>query len=246
MSIIAVTIDSREPLWVQTLAFGAPVATVTMLDHGDLLAVTDDQTVVAVERKTADDLLGSIRDGRLWPQLAGMRRQTPWSYLVITGTMAASGDGKVITDRGVTGWLWSSVQGALLKVQELGVMVVQAANDADYEPTVVRLSARSHTPEMVIEPRKEPSILSEAERILTAMPGVGLERVAAICEYCGTVGWALTMLTDTAQHGDHIPGVGPGIKRQIRNALGLRDNEALSVIYADSGMPVIKGGNDHD
>ena len=43
MSLLAVTIDSREPDWVQRLAFGdsTPVS-VGVIEHGDLLAVCDD------------------------------------------------------------------------------------------------------------------------------------------------------------------------------------------------------------
>ena len=106
MTIAAAFIDSREPKWIHGLTFGGAMTTVTALDHGDLLATTDDGTLIAVERKTVSDLLSSIKDGRLWPQLAGMREQTSWCYLVICGQMWPSSDGHVATERGVSGWPW--------------------------------------------------------------------------------------------------------------------------------------------
>jgi len=236
MSITACLIDSREPQWVQRLTFGGALTTVTALEHGDLLATTDDGTLIAVERKTAGDLLGSLGDGRLWPQLAGMRQQTPWCYLVVCGLLSPAADGFTTTERGVTKWPWPSVQGALIQAQELGVVVVLAADDQDYEATVLRLSSRSHDATVMIKPVKEPSILSEAERILTAFPGIGLERVGAILDYTARPCWALAWLTHL-DSTDKVPGVGPGIKRNIRAALGLADNESLWVL-------VDEGGND--
>lgn len=229
MSLLAVTTDSREPSWVQALEFGCKARTVAALEYGDLLAVTDDGALLAIERKTAGDLLASVADGRLWHQVSGMRKVTPWCYLVVTGTLSCSQDGHVTTERGVTGWAWSSLQGALLQAQELGAMITFAQDDAEYEPTVVRLSQRSHETTVRLAPVKESSVLSDSERILAAMPGVGLERAAAIIDYCGTCGWALTMLT-TPNHGEHISGIGPGTKAKIRAALGLKADEYLSVI----------------
>ena len=226
MTIVAAMIDSREPPWVQCLAFGEALTTVTKLDHGDLLATTDDGALIAIERKTVSDLLGSIRDGRLWSQLAGMRAQTPWCYLVVCGHMSPSDDGHVLTDRGSNGWSWASIQGALIKAQELGAVVVQVATDDDYEQTVMRLSSRSHDATVVIEPPRTPSVLSEAERILTALPGVGLEKVTALLDYAATPAWALAFLCDL-ETGDKVPGIGLGTKMRIRKALGLKDNEGL-------------------
>ena len=226
MTIQAAMIDSREPDWVRRLTFGGAPCSVATLDYGDVLATTDDGALVAVERKTASDLLGSLADGRLWPQLAGMRALTPWSYLVVTGRLAPSASGYVTTDRGVSKWTWASVQGALVQAQEMGVVVVQAASDSDFEPTVMRLGARDHGETVQIKPVKAASILSEAERILCALPGVGLERAQAIVEHCGRACWALAFLTET-DSDESVPGIGPGVKRKIRKALGLADNETL-------------------
>lgn len=231
MTIVAAMIDSREPEWVKKLALGGAQTIVTTLEHGDILITTDDGALIAVERKTASDFLASLKDERLWGQLAGIRAHTPWAYLVITGTLSPVG-GKVATAHGVNGWSWASVQGAMLKVQELGVFTVYCEGDNDFEAAVLRLANRDRKDDLVIKPLRTPAILSEAERILTSLPGVGLERVKDILAYTGRPCWALQFLTDLKCPGN-IPGVGAQTKRHIRAALGLRDGEELSVVIVD-------------
>ena len=79
---------------MQALTFGGAMAVVTLLEHGDLLATCDDGTLLAVEAN-ASDLLNSIRDDRLWAQLAGIKALTPWAYLLVTGELRRGEDGNV-------------------------------------------------------------------------------------------------------------------------------------------------------
>jgi len=224
--ITAIMIDSREPAWVQKLTFGGIPTVVTALDHGDLMAATDDGNMILVERKTPDDLLGSLRSNRLFHQLTEMQDQTRWAYLVITGELQRGAGGRVVTDRGDTGWSWAAIQGALLSVQEMGVFVVQAGGDADYEACIQRIGNRERKPDLMLEPVKFPRILSCQETIVASLPGIGIERLKAVMDYCGTPAWALVALTDL---NTEIPGVARGVKSKIRAALKLADNEQLAV-----------------
>jgi hypothetical protein len=117
----------------------------------------------------------------------------------------------------------------------MGVFVVFAAGDDDYEPAVLRLAARSHRPEILVPPAREPRILSEAERVLCALPGIGLEKVQPIIEYTSSPAWALTWLSQLESQ-ERIPGIGLGTKRAIRKALGLKDDEELHVICTENGQ----------
>lgn len=236
-SIKAALIDSREPAWVQQLTFGGAMTAVTALDYGDLLITTASGDLLAVERKTASDLLSSIANNRLFCQIAGLVQRTRWAYLVITGELRCGSTGKVITEHGENGWTWDSLQGALLKAQELGAMVIHAGADTDYEPTIMRLAGRDRSATVRIEPVKAPIFLTEPERVLTAFPGIGLEKVKPILEYCGTAAWGLQFLTDLDPR-ERIPGIGPGTKAAIRRALGLREGQTLSVVYEETGNPV--------
>ena len=239
MAITAIVCDQREPAWVQALEFGGAMKAVSLLEHGDLLATCDDGTLLAVERKTASDLLNSIREDRLWAQLAGIKALTPWAYLLVSGELRRGDDGNVLADGRGTGWLWTALQGALLQAQELGVHVVQCGGDGDVEATVLRLAARSHKSEFVIPPAREPRVLTDAERVLYALPGIGPDKAPAIVECCQTAAWALVMLTELTAE-EHVPGVGLGIKRAVRKALGLLPNEQLGIVCVDKDEEIKK------
>ena len=229
MSIVACIVDSREPDWVKKLTFGGAMVATSLLDAGDLLITCEDGALLAIERKVPSDLLNSIRDDRLWEQLAGITKVSRWAYLMITGELSRGEDGKVVADARPTGWAWAAVQGALLQAQEMGVFVAYCAGDGDYEAAVMRLASRSHKAEMLIPAPRLPAVLSDAERILTALPGIGLERVQALNEYSGSPAWAITFLTCLTGNGQ-VPGIGPGTKRAIRKALGLKEDQELAVV----------------
>jgi hypothetical protein len=57
--ITAALVDSREPQWMQSLTFGGVPTVVTLLDSGDVWAVTDDGHTLMIERKTPSDLLNT-------------------------------------------------------------------------------------------------------------------------------------------------------------------------------------------
>jgi len=228
--ILSAVIDSREPTWVQGLTFGGVPTAVAPLDAGDLMLATDDNCILLVERKTPSDLLGSIHDGRLFAQAAAMRQVTPWCYLMVTGIFYRDHDDHVIcTGLGPTEWNWDSVQGALLTVQELGVGVIPCWGDGDYEAAVKRLANRDRGPVFVA--KRQDYLLSPGGAALAALSdSVGPDRVKALLKYCGSPAWALTALTEEATA---IPGIGDGIKRQVREALGLADGFRLAVVTAD-------------
>jgi len=147
-------IDTREPTWVQELKFGGLPVMVNKLEAGDIWAVTDDGHTLMIERKTPEDLLGSLRDERLLPQLAKLAEErqaeqlsgnpvTHWPYLLITDEFKRSGN-KVFTER-ETGWSWHSLQGALLTIQEMGIMIVHCGGDTDVEASIIRLGDRNRT-----------------------------------------------------------------------------------------------------
>ena len=122
MAITAVIIDQREPEWVKQLKFNGVIVSYSVLDAGDFWVITDDNRMLVIERKTPTDLLGSLKDERLFLQMAGLqelRKEGYWPYLMISGDLQRGANGHVVTDR-ETGWSWNAVQGALLSIQEIG------------------------------------------------------------------------------------------------------------------------------
>jgi len=228
MTLSAIIVDNREPKWVQDLAFGGVPKMIMQLDHGDIMMTTDDDKMVIVERKTPSDLLGSIADGRLMQQAAHLRDQTPWAYLVVTGQVQDGRGGKAVADGRLTGWSWASVEGALLSVQELGVPVVHAAGDADFEPCVLRLANRNRD-ETPIWPNRPPRVLRPGEQMLACLPGIGMERAQKLYDHFGTVCDALEWLTNMEVKDQNIAGIGMTTRRSVRRALQLSDREWLAV-----------------
>jgi ERCC4-type nuclease len=236
MPITAIMIDSREDTWVKELKFGGIPTSVLSLDHGDLMAATDDGKFILVERKSPDDFLNTLREGRLLPQLSRMIDHTRWAYLVITGDLLRGSNGNVVTDRGLTGWNYSAVEGALISAQEMGIFVTRCGGAEDYEACILRLGNRDRNEEMLIMPPKFPAILSASEAVLAALPGIGIERLQTVLAYCGTPAWALVALTDPTSQ---IPGIPAGVKTKIRAALKLEDKTQLVVQTNELGSEVI-------
>lgn len=238
-SLTAVIIDNREPEWVKNLRFGSASVMHEILDAGDIWALTSDNKILAIERKTPGDLLNTLKDDRLFPQMAGLqelRKQGYWPYLLITGEIQRGSDGKVVIDR-ETGWNWNSVEGALLTVQEMGVYVAHCAGDTDLEAAVIRLAERNRDEKLIVPPARLGKVLGLQESFLCGLPGIGPEKVSAILDYCSTPAWALSGLTDSTST---IPGIGQGIKNNVRHVLGLKDREELSVINDDNGNEILK------
>lgn len=239
MGLVGVILDSREPEWVRTLSFGGAPTSTTLLDTGDLLAACDDGEILAVERKEVNDFLHSLQSDRLFPQLTRLRQVSPWPYLVLCGSLTPGPGGKTFASGHETGWNWSSIQGALLTVQEIGVPIVFVASDQDYEATVIRLASRSRTTAR-FKPPREATLVSEAEAILASLPGVGDSKAQALLAYCGNVAWALSYLTDDHWDGPTtVPGIGNGVKRRVRRALELEDWAILSVVTRDGSAAFV-------
>lgn len=243
--IEAIIIDSREPTWVKN-AFAEIPHSVEMLETGDLQAVTSDGQILLVERKTPEDLLNSLRDDRLLPQIARMvetraseqlaGRMTTWPYLVITGDLR-NVNGKIATDdRGVTGWDWDAVWGALLTIQEMGCFVVFCSGDTDFDQAILRLGRRPRGDLKLLPPRI-PQILGPGAAFLAGLPGIGIERVTELMKWAAnTPAHALVGLTDLEIDAP----VGKAVRQKIRAMLGLRDKQILDLWINNLGDETLK------
>ena len=225
----AILVDSREPAWVQNLAFeGAPVS-VTLLAQGDVQVATSDGCILYIERKTPDDFLNSLHDDRLLPQIARLAEIrlneqlfknsiTSWPYLVITGELGRGAGNKVVTAERTTNWDWNAIQGVLATIQEAGVPVVYCAGDVAFEACVLRLAARGRGPLQLLPPRP-PSIVGAGAQFLASLPGIGVERALELLKWGGNKpAHVLSAITDPEMA---VPGVGKVGREKIRAMLGL-------------------------
>lgn len=248
--ITAVMVDSREPEYFQKLKFGGVPVMVTMLETGDVQAVTDDGHTLIVERKTLSDFLNTLKDDRLFPQLARMvevrnaqliagESPTSWAYLVITDPITADHNGKVIEPgRGVTGWSFASIMGTILSIQELGVYVCFANGQLDYEETILRLGRRSRETKMRIMPARMPNVLGPKAAFLSSLPGIGLENMQKILDWSNhNVAHALIGLTDMEIKSP----ISLTLRRRIRELMGLSEGENLEIVGTEIDQPILEG-----
>lgn len=236
-NITAILIDTREPSWIKSLKFGGLPILFDALSTGDIQALTDDGCELLIERKTPDDFLNTLKDARLFPQVARMTEKrnaqlqagetpTVWSYLVVTGVFNVNHDGKVITQRGVTGWNFAAVMGAILSIQELGVHVVFCNGDGGFEDCVLRLGKRNRDSVMRIMPARIPNVFGPKAEFLSSLPGIGIEKVQEILDWSNNnVSHALIGLTDMEIKSP----IGLSIRRKLRDLMGLQDGERFEI-----------------
>lgn len=231
--ITAVLVDSREPDWVKKLDFGAPTIEATM-ETGDLEVATLDDQVLQIERKTPEDFLSSLKDGRLMAQMARLAedrhfelirngKNHTWPYLVITGSFDVR-EGKTVTQRGVTGWSFNAVSGALLSIQEMGVFVTFCDGDAAFRDCVVRLAERKRDEFQAILPPRPGQLLGPKISFLVGLPGIGIERAQDVLDWAGNnVAIAMLGLTDV-EIKSPVP---VSVRWGIRGLLGLAEGQEL-------------------
>lgn len=227
--IQSVLIDHREPPFMHRLKFDGAQTVVTQLQCGDVWVAAADGKLLIVERKTADDLLASIADGRLFDQAAGMVAMTPWSYIAVQGTLEPAINGKTVCDGAPVNWEWAAVQGALQTVQEMGVAVIYlppADERGKFAEFITRLARRDRGPVRVGGVRK-PELLAPGMALLMALPGIGPDRAKSLMELAGTAAFALSALTDDTLA---IPGIGDGTRAKVRDALGITGGARLELI----------------
>lgn len=247
--ITAIMIDSREPDWVQHLKFGGVPKMVTLLETGDVQAVTDDGCTLVFERKTATDFLNTLKDDRLFPQMqrmteirnAQMRMDEPlnyWPYLVITGSFLPGANGKVVADGRETGWSFASVQGTLLSIQEAGVFVTFANGDMDFEDCILRIGKRDRKPSMRILPARPAQMLGPKAAVLSSLPGIGIEKMQEILDWSNNnVAHALIGLTDMSIKSP----IGLSVRRRIRDLFGLCEGENIEIVGTEILEPIMQG-----
>jgi hypothetical protein len=245
--IVALTIANTEPDWIKNLSFGGVPK---MIDHHprafDVTTLTDDGMTLLFERKTATDFLNTLKDERLFPQLARMTEQrnaqhaaneplTYWPYLLVTGQFLPGANGKVVADGRETGWGFASVMGTILSIQEMGVFVVFANGDMDFEDCVLRIGKRSRDPETKIVAPRPARNLGPKIDFLTGIPGIGVEHAQNILQWAGdNLADALDGLTDIETKSP----IGLALRRRIRDLLGLCDGENLRKIGTLPAEPI--------
>lgn len=165
---------------------------------------------VGVERKTVADLHRSLLDGRLWHQIASLRRDLDSSYLLIEGEDLDRGS---ISPAGV--------RGAMLQAADLGVTVVRSINPDDSSLWLERLASRRRNagvPRVRRRARARPPVTSSS--VLCQVPGISPGLAELLLERFGDIG---RIATTSAEELMAIPWIGPTRAAAIRRLLANAD-----------------------
>ena len=220
MNGVIITVDTNDALHMKNMQWQGALVSTAPLTHGDLQAVCPDGNKILIERKTPNDFLLSIKDGRLFNQVAGMVESSDFCYVIITGIfMTHDGNDVQYTSNGTwkeSNWQWTSLQGALTSIQELGCPVIY---DTDYHGAVERIIKRSRS-SVKVTPRREAHVFDARENVLMALPNIGSKKAIELIEQFPSLANALVWLTHPDYDIPKIDGIGEKTRENIRRFFG--------------------------
>ncbi len=192
--ISTLLVDSREPEWIaQALISRGWAVEIVELPSADYLHIRQDGETIAIERKTASDLLNSLSSGRLSEQLRHARDRYSLPVLLIEGDLRMDPDGVLRADGRRTGWQYAAVEGALAVVQLAGILVyrwpiVDTPNSLNRilnlldKPSHDLLSRKARPVFVSLNPEYTQQVWC-----LSALPGIGPETAASLLETYGSI-----------------------------------------------------------
>lgn len=147
-----------------------------------------------VERKSANDLVASIKDRRLWEQAERLKRAYPLVVLIIEGA-----------DKRFPEESW---KGAVASVLTMGVSVLQTANDLETAEWIARLARRETKGPARARGSKRKS--GDADRltedVLASLPGISGRGAKRLLEHYGCLS---KVFTATETELRTVTGIGP-------------------------------------
>ena len=244
---MTIIVDSNEASQTPTIVeemkaeFVGVSVVISSLNYGDILVITDEGKTIAIERKAPFDLLGSIGDGRVFAQAERMMSNTPFSFILIHGSISYNFDDYVTIQGKVTKWRGNAVRAALIALQLSGVVVMQTENIRFGNVVREILNLVSKPSEHEQKAHKVRSVTfppcDGRVDILSQFDGVGHKRATAILEFvgkdgemgrlCDAVSWGTLM--SLIKYDDHPEGWGKVTIEKFRNSLGLQSDEFINV-----------------
>jgi len=181
-------------------------------DMGDFWVKCEDDNMITIERKAPNDLLASIADNRLFNQAAKMRQVSNWCYVVVTGKID---DSNFIDDAGRK-WTYASIWGALLSVQEMGVMIIFCDGEDDFAPCIERLAKRNRG-DIKVKPVRNAYVFGGQEAVLASLPGIGVKKAVDYLKlFDNNLGESIMMLC-SPESAKTIPGWGEKSAQNLKD-----------------------------
>ena len=196
----------------------------------DIVILTSDGCMLSIRYVSVNTFLHGIRVGTLYSSLMYLSEISQWAYLIIRDSLAPGVAGKTLHDGASVAWPWTSVVGAMLSVQEMGIGTCNIRDYSMLDDCLIALARRDRS-QRRIKPPREVLWSLPAEDVLLALPGIGDDKADALLSHCGSAAWALTALT--APESVLPKGIGPETCHKAREALGLQPDQYLSVLTKD-------------
>lgn len=203
--------------------------------HAVIEMITAISTGLLVQRKTGQDLLGSIP---VLPSI--LNRMLMWTtrpWLLFIGSLKEKG-GRAVVDRKVSGFSYNAAQGALDSWQLCGGYVTFLPSDDLVAGWCSRWhdKLRSWSDEVVVR-EPEQTLLSRKYpwvNTLCTLPGVGEKNARAFARHYGTLSGCVEALTDRGYNRYEAKPDGATVGKKtvesIREWFGLGEEDTIAVI----------------
>ena len=200
------------------------VSSVTEEYGFDFLWVGPDGRLHGCQRKTIQDLIASVQDGRLAKEVAQMKSVTGYRFLIVEGRVEWAGG--VLMGRYGKPWTRAAWIGLMASLQTAGIIVLESPSAHDTKEILrdtekwtckedhVSLLTRNSPPANTWGTR---SNVDFQRWLLQGLPGVGVATADAIIARFGCVPWEWTVTMDELML---VEGVGEMKARKMMEAFG--------------------------
>lgn len=194
--------------------------------HGcDIIGVSS-TAIVGFQRKTPDDLLASLADGRLAKQVAQIHSSNILTHaiLVIEGAFQWTTDGMLLSSYNV-GFQKNHLTNLLIQIQISGILLATTDGLSDTISTMSGLmnslskqhhDSLSRRPKQLLTSWGTKNSSAFAEHILQSFDGIGPSTAHAIFTHFARIPLTWTVSEDELRQ---VPGVGKILARNLRKAL---------------------------
>jgi ERCC4-type nuclease len=164
----------------------------TNITSGDINIPLDDGSLLAIERKTPEDFLGSIKDRHIFNQVEVMAANAKYSAIVVTGKFFYGKDDIVYIEKGdkkaQTNWTGNSVRAVIYAIQFSGCPVIfcPASEYSNTIAAIYNLVNQSDRHQGVVKNRviTFPPVDARVEN-LAQLPGISLTLAERLLQKAG-------------------------------------------------------------
>ncbi|MBO8182447.1 MAG: DNA repair protein [Archaeoglobus sp.] len=171
-------VDDREPERIFEMLKSIGVNAIRKrLELADYL-IAHQSYAVAVERKSASDYISSIADGRFFNQLHDLSKSYELSFLCVIGRPDFS---RISREAFVGSFLSIALK------SKRRIIPIQLENERDFCLMLKSLDRQLRRGDLRTAPRLRKADVDDSVAMLTAIPGIGIEKARRLLEKLGSI-----------------------------------------------------------